>query len=59
VRADQDNPTIYIASLPAYAETFKEQNKRIVFIGRTYIVGLFGNTTSIEIAYLHKTAGKV
>ena len=57
VRADQDNPTIYIASLPAYAETFKEQGKGIVFIGSTYIVGLFGNPASIDIANLEKTAG--
>lgn len=59
VRADQDNPTIYIASLPAYAETFKAQEKGIVFIGSTYIVGLFGNPASVNIADLEKTAGEL
>jgi hypothetical protein len=59
VRADQDNPTIYIASLPAYAETFKAEGKGIVFIGSTYIVGLFGDPKSIDITNLEKTAGEV
>lgn len=59
VRAEQENPTIYIASLPAYAETFKAQEKGIVFIGSSYIVGLFGNPASVNIADLEKTAGEL
>jgi hypothetical protein len=59
VKADQDNPTIYIASLPAYAEQFKNDGKGIVFIGSTYMVGLFGNPGSVDIADLEKTANEL
>lgn len=59
VKSEQDNPTLYIASLPAYAEEFKNQGKGIVFIGSTYICGLFGNPASINLPELEKTAGSL
>ena len=59
VKSEQDNPTLYIASLPAFAEELKKDGKGIVFIGNTYICGLFGNPASINLPELEKTAGEL
>jgi hypothetical protein len=54
VKAEEDNPTIYIASLPAFAEQFKEQGKGIVFIGQNYVFGLFGDPSLVDMKKLEE-----
>lgn len=56
VKSDQENPTLYVSSLPQYAEEFKSQGKGIAFIGSNFMVGLFGDAAGINMDELEKVA---
>ena len=40
---DQENPTIFVSNMPTYAAALKEQNKAIIFVGKTFLYGLQGS----------------
>ena len=52
--SDQDSPTLYISYLPQFAEEFKNSGKGIVFCGKTFVVGLFGNPDSIQLGSIEE-----
>jgi hypothetical protein len=51
-KSEQEDPTLYISSLPQYAEEFKAKNKGIIFCGGSFCCGLLGNPTSIDVKAL-------
>ena len=51
-KSEQDDPTLYISSLPQYAEDFKAKNRGIIFCGGSFCCGLLGNPTSIDVKAL-------
>lgn len=55
VKSDQSDPTLYISSLPQFADEFKTKQKGIVFLASNFIVGLFGNPSQINMKELEET----
>ena len=49
VKSDQSDPTIYFSFLPQFAEELQKLGKGLVFIGDTFVVGLLGNPTLLNV----------
>lgn len=58
MKSEQPDPTLYVSWLPQYAEEFKKQGKGIAFIGSSFIVGVFGDPSSIQLETLQKIAAE-
>lgn len=56
VKSDQADPTLYISSLPQFAQEFKEKQKGIVFLSSNFIVGLFGDPSKINMKELEEAS---
>ena len=53
-QSEQDSPTLYVSFLPQFAEDFKSQEKGIIFVGKTFVVGLFGDPTKIQLPIIEE-----
>lgn len=47
-KSEQDDPTLYISSLPQFAEEFKAKEKGIVYCGSNFCVGLLGDPSKVK-----------
>jgi len=47
-KSDQPNPTLFISLMPQYAAEIKKQGKTCVFLGKTFIYGLVGDTSKFN-----------
>ena len=54
VKSDQADPTLYVSSLPQFAQDFKDKGKGIVYIADNYVVGLFGNPAQLNVKELEE-----
>lgn len=54
VKSEQESPTLYITYLPQFAEDFKNSGKGIAFIGRNFVVGLFGDPNGIQLTAIEE-----
>lgn len=50
VLSDEENPTIFFSNIGNYAEDIKREKKSIVYVGKTFIFGLFEDPESKGIA---------
>ena len=53
-KSEQDSPTLYISYLPQFAEEFKASGKGVVFLGTSFVVGLFGDPSQIQLAQIEE-----
>jgi alanyl-tRNA synthetase len=49
IRSDEANPTLYISSMPGYAQQLSEAKKGIVIVGDTFLYGLMGNAEMYDV----------
>jgi len=54
-KSEQDDPTLYISSLPQFAESFKAKGKGLVFGGSNFCVGLLGNPDAVNFGELKES----
>jgi hypothetical protein len=47
-KSEQDDPTLYISSLPQFAEEIKNKKKGIVYCGSNFCVGLLGDSSKVN-----------
>lgn len=48
-KSEYDSPTLYVSYLPQFAEEFKSKGKGIVFLGKNFVCGLFGDPSKIQL----------
>jgi len=48
-RSDSDSPTLFISFMPKFAADLKTQEKGLIFVGNTFVMGLIGNSSSGEL----------
>ena len=47
-KSEHDDPTLYISSLPQFAEEMKNKKKGIVYCGSNFCVGLLGEPSKVN-----------
>ena len=52
VPSDQPSPTLYFSFLKNYSEMLKQSQKGIVFLGETFIYGMLGDPTALDLSAL-------
>ena len=60
IRSDLPDATLYFSTLPSYAPLLKQKGKAIVFLGKSFIYGIFPSKSSLnetEIADLKSVIG--
>ena len=54
VESDHDDPTLYFSHLNQYASQLKSANKGILFLGETFVFGLFGSKDMVNVKDLEE-----
>ena len=50
VRSEQPDPTLYFSLLPQFAEELQKSGKGLVFVGDTFVLGLLGKPSLLDVA---------
>ena len=53
-QSEQESPTLYVSYLPQFCEEFKNSGKGIVFFGKSFVVGFFGNPDTIQLGMIEE-----
>lgn len=59
IRSDQPDPTLYVSSLKQFADQLQAKKNGIIYIGKTFVVGLLASPEMIDLKKLEATCAQL